>query len=145
MTTTLSPAVTIHRPRLLPIAATGAVAAVGTAAVLYAYGAIAQAAGVPMAVGEVGATHAEPLSPANFSVGVLTCTVIGTLLAMALARWASRPARAFLIVSVILVLVSLVSPGLAAHTAASTKVVLAGGHVLAAALIIPALVHRLSR
>jgi Family of unknown function (DUF6069) len=147
MTATLNPitAAPVRRPRVLPVAITGAVAGVGTAAVLYAYGAVAQAAGVPMAAGEVGAAHAVPLSPANFSVGVLTCTVIGTVLAMALARWAARPARAFLVAGVLLVLVSLLFPGLAAHTAASTKVVLAGGHLLAAALIIPALFHRLSR
>jgi Family of unknown function (DUF6069) len=145
MTTTLNAiaATSVRPPRVLPVAATGAVAAAVTATVLYAYGAITDRAGVPMTAGEVGATHAVPISPANFSIGVLTCMVIGIPLAMAFARWASRPARAFLIVSVVLVLVSLLAPAFAAHTAASTKLVLAGGHVLAAVLIIPALVRRL--
>lgn len=140
-TTTLKPATT----SLPTVAATGVVAAIVAAAVLYAYGAVAQAAGVPMFAADPGAARSAPIGPADLSGGVLFCAVPGILLAVALARWASRPARAFGWTTTVLVLVSMASPAFAAHTATSTKLMLAGGHLLAAILIVPAIAHRLGR
>ena len=47
---------------VLPVSVTGAVAAAAGAAVLYAYGTLARALSVPMRAGELGASHADPIS-----------------------------------------------------------------------------------
>jgi hypothetical protein len=44
-----------------------------------------------MSAGEVGASHAQAVTPASFAAGVVFCTVGGTILAMVLARRAARP------------------------------------------------------
>ena len=127
----------------LPVTAVCTIVTLAAAAVLYGYGALVRALGVPMRAGEVGASKADPITPANFSVGVVFCMVIGTALAVGLARWASRPARTFARVTISLVVVSLASPLLASHAAESTRLSLALGHIVAAAIIIPVVTARL--
>jgi hypothetical protein len=127
----------ISRPKLLPVARAGAVAALIGAVVLYGYGALADALSVPMRVAGVGEAHAEAIGPFNFVLGTVICTFWGTVLALALERWASRPARAFVRSAVVLVAVSLLFPLLANDTATSTRLVLAGGHLIAAAVVVP--------
>ena len=121
----------------LPVSMAGAIAALAGAAVLYAYGTLARALDVPMRAGEIGARHAQAITPASFAAGVVFCTVAGTILAMVLARRAARPARAFLRTSLVLVAVSLVFPLAASHTATATRFTLALGHLIAAAIVIP--------
>ena len=128
----------------LPVSVTGAAAAAAGAAVLYAYGTLAQALDVPMRAGEIGASHAQAITPASFAIGVVFCTVAGTILAMVLARRAAHPARAFLRTSLVLVAISLVFPLAASHTATATRLILALGHLIAAAIAIPVITARLS-
>jgi hypothetical protein len=128
----------------LPVCLAGAIAALAGAAVLYAYGSLAQALDVPMRAGEIGASHAQAITPASFASGVVFCTVAGTILAMVLARRAARPARAFLRTSLVLVAISLVFPLAASHTATTTRLTLALGHLIAAAIAIPIITGRLS-
>jgi hypothetical protein len=128
----------------LPVCLAGAIAALAGAAVLYAYGSLAQALDVPMRAGEIGASHAQAITPASFASGVVFCTVAGTILAMVLARRAARPARAFLPTSLVLVAISLVFPLAASHTATTTRLTLALGHLIAAAIVIPIITGRLS-
>jgi hypothetical protein len=128
----------------LPVCVAGAIAALAGAAVLYAYGSLAQALDVPMRAGEIGASHAQAITPASFASGVVFCTVAGTILAMVLARRAARPARAFLRTSLVLVAISLVFPLAASHTATTTRLTLALGHLIAAAIVIPIITGRLS-
>jgi hypothetical protein len=123
----------------------GAIAAAAGAIVLYAYGTLAQALDVPMRAGEVGASQAQAITPASFAAGVVFCTAAGTILAMVLARRAANPARAFLRTSLILVAVSLVFPLAASHTATSTRLTLALGHLIAAAIVIPIITGRLTQ
>ncbi len=130
---------------VLPVSVTGAVAAAAGAAVLYAYGTLARALSVPMRAGELGASHADPITPASFASGVVFCTVAGTILAMILAARAADPARAFVRTTVVLVAVSLVFPLAASHAAASTRLTLALGHLIAAAIVIPILALRLTQ
>jgi heme A synthase len=92
----------------------------------------------------MGAGHADPITPASFSIGVVLCTAVGTVLATVLARRAADPARAFLRTALVLTVVSLVFPLTATHTVTATRLTLALGHVVAAALIIPILVSSLS-
>ncbi len=127
-----------------PVWAVSAAAAVVGAVALYAYGAAAQAVGVPMHAADPGASKAVAISPASFSFGVVFCMLLGTGLAVATARWAKRPDRTFLRTALALVAVSLLLPLAASHTAESTRITLAVAHLLAAAIIIPPIVVRLS-
>lgn len=128
----------------LPVCVAGVIAALAGAIVLYAYGAVARALDVPMRAGEMGASHAEAITPASFASGVVFCTVAGTILAMVLARLAAHPARAFLRTSLVLVAISLVFPLTASHTATTTRLTLALGHLIAAAIVIPIITTRLT-
>jgi hypothetical protein len=128
----------------LPVCVAGGVAALAGAAVLYAYGTLAQTLDVPMRAGEIGARHAQAITPASFATGVVFCTIAGTILAMVLARRAAHPARAFLRTSLVLVAISLVFPLAASHTATATRLTLALGHLIAAAIVIPVITSRLT-
>ena len=131
------------RLAVLPVSVTGVIAAAAAATVLYAYGTLARGLSVPMRAGELGASHAQAITPASFAGGVVFCTVAGTIVAMILAARAADPARAFMRTTVILVAVSLVFPLAASHTATSTRLTLALGHLIAAAIVIPILTLRL--
>jgi hypothetical protein len=128
----------------LPVCVAGVIAALAGAIVLYAYGTLAQALDVPMRAGEMGASHAQALTPASFASGVVFCTVAGTILALVLTRLATHPARVFLRTSLVLVAISLVFPLAASHTATTTRLTLALGHLIAAAIVIPIITTRLS-
>jgi hypothetical protein len=129
----------------LPLPVAGAIAAVAGAIVLYAYGALARALSVPMRAGEPGASHAQAITPFSFASGVVFCTIIGTILAMILAARAGHPARAFLRTALILVAVSLAFPLAASHATEATRLTLALGHLVGAAIVIPLITLRLTR
>ncbi len=133
-------------PRLagLPVWRVGALAAVAASVVTEAYGLAARAAGVPMYAGDPGATKAVPLNVGAFAMGVVLCTFVGTVLAVILARRATRPARTFARVAVVLTVLSFINPAFGGDTAASTKVMLVVAHIVAAAIVIPALTYRLA-
>lgn len=128
----------------LPVVVVGGLAAVIGALVLTAYGALIAALGVPMFAGELGADHADAITAGNFALGTVICTFWGTVLAVALARWATRPARTFLRASLVLLAVSLVFPLAASHTETVTRLCLALGHLIAAAVVIPFITGRLA-
>lgn len=125
------------------VCSAGVTAAVTGSAVLYGYGAAARALSVPMHAGDPGASTAQPLSPLNFSVGVVFCTIFGTVLVALLCRYASRPRGTFLRAAGALVAVSLVFPIAASHTEAATRVCLALAHLVAAAIVVPQLARAL--
>ena len=87
----------------------------------------------------------RPSRLASFASGIVFCTVAGTILAMILAARAAGPARAFVRTTVVLVAVSLVFPLAASHTTTTTRLTLALGHLIAAAIVIPLLALRLAR
>ncbi|MEV6962131.1 DUF6069 family protein [Streptomyces sp. NPDC051207] len=64
---------------------------------------------------------------------MLLWSVAGYVLAVALARWAGRPRRTFVAVTVALTVLSLAGPVVAPHTALSTQTVPAVSHPVAAA------------
>jgi heme/copper-type cytochrome/quinol oxidase subunit 4 len=127
----------------VPVPVAGAIATVAGAAVLYGYGAVAQALSGPMQAGDIGASHADPITPASFAIGVVLCTVVGTVLALVLAARAADPARAFLRTALVLTVVSLLFPLTATHTDTATRLTLTLGHLIAAALIVPILASSL--
>ena len=133
---------TVPVQRLLKAGLTAAIVGV---ALVEAYAALVKAVGVPMRAGFLGAAHAQPVTTGSFATGVLVCTFWGTVLAVVLSKLSGRPRRAFLLVNSTLAALSLVVPFGAAATAASTKVTLAGGHVIVALLVIPILARALPR
>ncbi|CCH31686.1 DUF6069 family protein [Actinosynnema sp. NPDC047251] len=127
-----------------PIWLVGALAGLAGAAAAEVYGLPARLVGVPMAAGGAGAAAAEPITVGMFAMGTLICTFWGTLPAVALGRWARRdPARTWTWVTVALTAVSMAGPLTAGATAWSTKVMLLGSHIVAAAVVIPLVARRL--
>jgi Family of unknown function (DUF6069) len=131
------------RPSLLRVAGAGVVAIVAGAAVLLAYGAIAVAIHGPMQAGDYGASSAAPINAGSFAFGVVFSSFFGVVLAVALARWAKHPARTFFRAAIVLTLVSLAAPMSASHTTEATRLVLAGGHIVAAVVVIPVIARAL--
>ncbi|MEV7141433.1 DUF6069 family protein [Streptomyces tauricus] len=127
-----------------PVWQVGVVAVLAGAVVTEAFALVARGLGVPMDAASPGATEAAEIPVGGFAGGVLFWAIVGVVLAMAVARWAQRPARTFVVTTVALTALSLVGPAVAPHTATSTQVVLAVSHVVAAAVIIPLLARRLS-
>ncbi|GAA2254820.1 MULTISPECIES: DUF6069 family protein [Streptomyces] len=128
-----------------PVWLVGVLATLAGAVVTEAFALVARAAGVPMEAASPGATEAAEIPVGGFFGGVLFWSVAGIVLAVALARWAGRPARAFTVTSVALTALSLAGPAVAPHTATSTRIVLAASHVVAAAVVVPLVARRLSR
>jgi hypothetical protein len=131
------------RRTALHVARSGLVAGISGGVVLYAYGAAVAAAGVPMRAGDPWATAAEAVTPANFSAGVVLCTFWGTVLAVVVALVAARPSRVFVRTATALVGVSLAAPLAAVDTTVSTKLALALGHLIAAAVVVPLITRAL--
>jgi hypothetical protein len=127
-----------------PVWLVGALAALAGAVVTEAFALAARGAGVPMEAAGPGAKAAEEIPVGGFAGGVLFWSVAGIVLAVALARWAKRPDRTFVVTTVALTALSCAGPALAPHTAMSTQVVLALSHVVAAAVIIPPVARRLA-
>ncbi|TPQ19092.1 DUF6069 family protein [Streptomyces sporangiiformans] len=127
-----------------PVWQVGALATLAGAVVTEAFALIARGAGVPMDAASPGAKEAAEIPVGGFAGGVLFWSVAGIVLAVALARWARRPARTFVVTTLVLTALSLAGPAVAPHTATSTQIVLAASHVVAAAVIIPLLARRLS-
>lgn len=127
-----------------PVWLVGVLATLAGAVLTEAFALVARAAGVPMEAANPGAEEAAEIPVGGFAGGVVFWSIAGIVLAVALARWARRPARTFTVITVALTALSLAGPAVAPHTAPSTQVVLAVSHVVAAAVIIPALALRLS-
>jgi hypothetical protein len=141
--TTTPSAPAARRLRQAPVWRVGVAAALTAAAATALWAALASAAGVPMAAGNPGATHADAIGPLTFVVATCIDTTLGILLAIVLARRARRPARAFLLIAIPLAVLTLVQPVFAGATAASTKVVLCVAHVIVAAIFITVVDWRL--
>jgi cytochrome bd-type quinol oxidase subunit 2 len=138
MTVTAAPTAptTTTDPRTTALWRTASRAGVVAAAATTAVAAGALAAGVPLEV------DGEQIPLAGFAQLTLLCTVVGLVVAKALARWASRPQRTFAVTAVALTGLSFV-PDLAIAATSATKVVLMATHVVAAVLVVPALAGRL--
>lgn len=122
--------------------AVGTVAGVVSSLVVIALVAIAEGAGVPMAVAENSSKQPEQIPLLGYGMVILGSTLVGLLLATAFARWAGRPRRAFVIAALVLTAVSFAFPATTTATTA-TKVMLETTHVIPAALIIAAIAAHL--
>lgn len=128
-----------------PVWLVGVVAVLVGAVVTEGFALATRGLGVSMEVVGPGADEPAEIPVGGFATAVVMYSVLGILLAVALARWASRPARIFLVTTVALTAVSLVPPFLTEDTDTSTQLVLAVAHLVAAAVIIPALTRRLGQ
>jgi hypothetical protein len=131
------------RPSVRRVLAGCVTATVAGAAVLLAYGAVAVAIHGPMQAANHGASHAVPITAVSFAIGVVFSAFFGSVLAVALASWTAHPARTFLRAAIALTVVSLAAPLAASHTTEATRLILAAGHVVAAAVVIPVIVRAL--
>jgi hypothetical protein len=125
---------TTSRPRLVRRGITAGVVAGGATS---AFAASVDAAGVSLKVG------GEAIPVLGFAQVTFVATMIGTLLAVVLQRRASHPQRSFVRTTVALTLLTFV-PDLLADAPNGTRLALAISHVVAAAIVIPALASRLS-
>jgi Family of unknown function (DUF6069) len=116
---------------------TGAVAGVVAAGATAAYAGIVSAAGVSLAVG------GEDIPVLGFAQLTFMCALVGTAIAVVLARRARHAQQTFVRTTVALTVLSLV-PDVFADAPIGTRIALAVSHVVAAAIVIPALATRLA-
>jgi hypothetical protein len=114
-------------------AVAGAAAAVATVGVAGA----ADALGVPIEIG------GESIPLLGFAQLTLFATVIGVVMASVMARRADRPRHTFVSTTLALTALSFV-PDVLADAQTATKLTLILTHVVAAAIVIPALASRLT-
>lgn len=135
-TTSTSPvAVTSHESRLWPTTVGfGTVAAVATTTLA----GVAHASGVSLDIA------GEPVPVLAFAQLTFLFALVGLLIAVGLRRWASDARTAWVRTTVVLTGLSFV-PDLLADAATQTKITLMSTHVIAAAIVIPAVATRLSR
>lgn len=126
------------RPRSRRVVVTGVLAVPAAATVTTLAAALAGAVGVDLTIPDGG--EQVPLAGIAFVTGVFSTT--GVLLALVLARWSAEPRKRFVVTTASLTAVSLVPPLLVgAHPAAAATLV--GLHLLAAAVMVPALARSL--
>ena len=125
-----------HRYRRLLTTGLLAVVAAMTATTVAA--AIAKALGVDFQLPDA----TEPIPLAGFAVVTGMFCVIGVLIAAALLRWTTTPAKRFLQTTTILTALSLVAP-LVSGADAGTITGLIALHLIAAAVMIPTLTRHL--
>ena len=111
----------------------GVIAAVATTAI----GAVAKAADVPLVAGDM------EIQIPMFAVFTLIGAALGAVIATQLQKRNGQPRRAFVITTVVLTALSFL-PDLTADATTATKLTLIGAHLVAAAVIIPALAARLA-
>jgi hypothetical protein len=124
------PAARTSRARATCVAGlvSGVVASVATTLVVVA----ARAADIALDV------DGEDILLLGFAQLTMIGAVIGTVLALALSKWARRPRRTFVVTTVTLTVLSLV-PDVLIEASTGSKLVLMLTHVVAAAIIVPAL------
>jgi hypothetical protein len=120
-----------------PVWRVGALASVAAAVATVVFALFAKAIDIPLEI------DGEAIPVLGFAMVTLLWAAVGTGLAIAFARWTKRPARLFVVTTVVLTLLSFV-PVVTADADTATQVALALSHVLAAAIVIPTLAVRLA-
>jgi hypothetical protein len=115
----------------------------GAVATVVAAAATALVATAGQAVGISTDMSGAPIPASGFAVMTVIFAVVGLAIATALRRFARHPRTAWIRTTVALTALSFV-PDVLADAAGSTKVLLVLTHVVAAAIVIPAVARRLS-
>ncbi|MBC3189939.1 hypothetical protein H7X46_02535 [Pseudonocardia sp. C8] len=134
---TAAPARTIAAPSAGSLLRDGALATVVAAAATAVVAAAGQAAGISLAIA------GTPIPPSGFATMTVIFSVLGLVIALGLRRFARSPRTAWIRTTVVLTVLSFV-PDVIADAAVATKVFLMLTHVVAAAIVIPAVARRLS-
>jgi hypothetical protein len=135
VTATLDPARTTSTS-ITSLVVTGVAAAAVAGAATTAVAAAGRAAGISLDV------QGAPIPLSGFAVLTVAFSLVGLVIAVALAKWARHPRRVFVRTTVVLTALSLV-PDLLADAAWSTRLLLMVTHLVAAAIVIPAVARRL--
>ncbi|OZM82127.1 DUF6069 family protein [Pseudonocardia sp. MH-G8] len=136
VTCTAAPAATTAAPSIGSLLRGGSVATVVAAAATVAVAAVGQAVGISLAI------SGAPIPVPGFATLTVIFSVVGLLIALALRRFAHSPRTAWIRTAVALTVLSLV-PDLLVDAAIATKVLLMVTHLVAAAIVIPAVGRRL--
>jgi hypothetical protein len=121
----------------------GSLLLAGSAATVAAAAATALVAAGGQALGVSLDMSGASIPTSGFAVMTVIFSVLGLVIAAALRRFARHPRTAWIRTTVALIVLSFV-PDLLADAAGSTKVLLMLTHVVAAAIVIPAIARRLS-
>ena len=149
MTATTAPTTNAHRVSdtiggIRPLWLVGLVAGLLGSAAAIVVALAADALDVPMLVAESDTADTMQVPASGYLLFVMASTAVGVVLAYALARWAKHPARTFVIVGVVLTALSMGLPITTHQATTATRLVLGLTHVVAAAIIIPAIAHQLA-
>ncbi|MFI7708931.1 DUF6069 family protein [Nonomuraea sp. NPDC049480] len=120
-----------------PLVIGGLIAAVVAGAATAAIAAVGELAGISLVVG------GTPIPVPGFGVLTVIFSAVGLVLALVLARSVRRPRTVFVRTTVVLTVLSLV-PDVLVDAAPATRVLLMMTHVVAAAIVVPAIARRLS-
>lgn len=129
-------ATTADAPSAGSLLRSGAVATALAATATAAVAAAGQAVGISLAVA------GTPIPPSGFATLTVVFSVVGLVVALVLRRFAGSARTAWIRTTVALTALSLV-PDVLADADASTKVLLMVTHLVAAAIVIPAVARRL--
>jgi hypothetical protein len=116
---------------------TGVVATVAASVATMAVAAAGHAAGVSLDIGGV------PIPITGFGMLTAVFSLMGVVIAALLSRFARGPRRTFVRTTVVLTVLSLV-PDVIADAGTATKALLMLTHLVAAAIVVPALARRLA-
>ena len=136
MTATLSTTATTRR-------STGSIVGAGLAATAVAALATSTVAAGGSAAGISLDVSGAPIPVSGFAVLTVLFSLVGVALAAVLARRARQPRRTFVRTTVVLTALSLV-PDVVADATTDTRVLLMVTHLVAAAIVVPAVARRLS-
>jgi peptidoglycan/LPS O-acetylase OafA/YrhL len=136
-TTPTTPTTPTTQPGTKKVWKTGAAAGLAASVATSGFAAMAHALDVSLKV------SGEAIPLAGFAQLTFIAAIIGTVLALVLSRRARRPRHTFVTTTLALTALSVV-PDVLADAQTATRVTLALTHVIAAAIIIPALASRLS-
>ncbi|WP_433382872.1 DUF6069 family protein [Actinoplanes sp. CA-142083] len=128
----------MNKHRFRGLAGIGLIATLGAMVVTTLGAALATAVGVDFELPDGG----ESIPLPGFATMTGFFSVVGVVIALALLRWSARPAQRFVGTAVTLTAISLVAPLLSGADAA-TVTALIGLHLIAAAVMIPALARSL--
>jgi hypothetical protein len=123
--------------RIRPLLGAGVLATAVASGATAAVAAAGHAAGISLDV------SGAPIPVSGFAVLTAVFSLVGLVLAVVLARFDRRPRTAFVRTTVALTVLSLV-PDVIADATSGTKMLLMLTHLVAAAIVIPAVARRLA-
>ncbi len=133
--TSIAPAETAQATRLWP---TAVVAGLAASAATTALAAVSHAAGASLEV------SGEMIPLLGFAQLTFIFSMVGLLIALGVRRWAGNPRQVWVRSTVVLTALSLI-PDVLADASSATKITLMATHVLAAAIVIPAVAAKFAR